>query len=419
VFAWRRLLDPKTASRYAANLWVLKNAQGVSEGKAPPETLGVAAPKPDILVLTLEHPTPYLPELLSHPSALPLPSTLVQSKGASWARPGTYISDGPYILKDWTPNDHLTLVKNPRFYDAAKVAIDTVVYVPLNDADAALKRFRAGELDLQSPVPASQMAWLKANLPGALRVTPALALDYIAINVSDPALKDVRVRRAINLAYDREAITEKVLKKGEPPAYSYVPPGTANYAGGPMMDFRGTPLAVRLSEAKQLMQQAGYGPFQRLRLTYETTGNSDNRRLAAILQAILKGIYIDVGVQTTDLPIHLRNLRLHQYQLGSANWFADYDDASDFLDLLRSGAGNNYAGYKNPRFDAAMASAEKEPDMGKRSRALAAAETIALKDYPWVPLRFPVQTDLVAAKIQGWTANPGDLHPSRWLGFKK
>src|SRR5262249_50757319 len=154
----------------------------------------------------------------------------------------------------------------------------------------------------QSPVPAGQMAWLKANLPSALHVTPALALDYIAINISDPALKDVRIRRAINLAYDREAISEKVLKKGEPPAYSYVPPGTANYAGGPAMDFRWRPLPARLNEAKQLMQEAGYGPFQRLRLTYETTGNSDNRRLAAVLQAVLKGIYIDISVQTADLP---------------------------------------------------------------------------------------------------------------------
>ena len=417
-FAFRRLLDGKTASRYAYNLWIIKNAKAYGTGKVPYQQLGVDVPKPDTLILTLEHPAPYLPELLTHPSALPLPQHVVEAKGAAWARPGNHVGDGPYVLKEWRPNDHITLAKNPRFYDAAKVAIDTIIYFPTDDADAALRRFRAGELDLQSPAPASQIAWLKTNMTSALRVTPSLGLDYIAINLADPALRDVRVRRALNLAYNREAITDKVLKRGEPPAYSFVPPGTANYPAGAAMDFKATPFNTRMAAAQRLMQDAGYGPFQRLKLRYETTGNSDNRRLAAVLQAMLKVIYIDLSIQTADFPIHLRNLRLHQYQLGSANWFADYNDASDFLGLLRTGAGNNYAGYRNPRFDAALDAAEKEPDAGKRGRALAAAEAIALKDYPWVPLRFPVQTDLIAAKVQAWTANARDLHPSRWLWLK-
>jgi oligopeptide transport system substrate-binding protein len=418
-FAFRRLLDGKTASRYAYNLWIIKNAKAYGGGKVPYQELGVAVPKPDTLVLTLEHPAPYLPELLTHPSALPLPRHVVEAKGLSWARPGNHVGNGPYVLKEWLPNDHITLAKNPRFYEAANVAINTVTYIPASDAEAALKRFRAGELDLQSPAPASQIGWLKTNMPGVLRITPSLAVDYIAINLADPALKDVRVRRAINLAYNREAIADKVLKRGEPAAYSVVPPGTANYPGGVAMDFKAMPFTTRVAAAQRLMQDAGYGQFQRLKLTYETTGNSDNRRLAAVLQAMLKLIYIDLSIQTADFPIHLRNMRLHQYQLGSANWFADYNDASDFLGLLRADAGNNYAGYRNPRFDAALDAAEKEPDAGKRGRALAAAEAIALKDYPWVPLRYPVQTDLVSARVKSWTSNARDLHPSRWLSLGK
>jgi oligopeptide transport system substrate-binding protein len=419
VFAWRRLLDPKTASRYAGNLWVIKNGPGVSGGKLPAMALGVEAPKPDTLTVTLEHPAPYLPELLTHPSALPLPRWQVQAKGAAWSRPGNYVSDGPYLLKEWVPSDHITLARNPRFYDADKVAIEEVTYFPTSDADAALRRFRAGELDLQTPAPMSQAAWLKANMPGVLHVTPSLALDYIAINLSDPALKDAGVRRAINLAYDREAATQKVLKAGEPPAYSYVPPGTAGFPGSTGMDFRGRAVSARLAEAQKLMQQAGYGPFQRLRLGFETTPNSDNRRLAAIFQAMLKPIYIDLDIRTAELQIHLRNLRLHQFQLASANWYADFNDASDFLDLLRSGSGNNYAGYRNPRFDAALDAAERETDTARRGHELAEAEAMALKDYPWVPLRFAAQSDLVSPRVKGWTANIRDFQESRWLSLKK
>ena len=120
-----------------------------------------------------------------------------------------------------------------------------------------------------------------------------------------------------------------------------------------------------------------------------------------------------------ELQIHLRNLRQHQFELGSANWYADFNDASNFLDLLRSGSGNNYAGYRNPRFDAAMDAAANEPDPARRGRDLAAAEAIALADYPWVVTRFPVQSDVVDARVKGWTANVRDFQPTRWLRLEK
>ena len=417
IFAWRRLLDPKTGSRTANNLWLLQNAQAISQGAMPPDRLGVTAPNPDTLILTLGHPAPYLPELLTHPSALPLPRAVVAAKGAAWSRPGNYVGNGPYTLREWMPGDHITLTKNPRFYDAAQIRIATVNYFPTGDSDAALRRFRAGELDMQSPVPAGQTGWLKANMPGALHVTPSLAVVYIAFNLSDAPLKDAKVRRAINLAYNREAITDKVLKQGEAPAYNYVPPGTANYPVTAGMDFRKLPFPARVAEAQKLMQAAGYGPFQRLHLTYETTTNPDYRRVAAILQAMLKPVYIDLAIQTVELQMHLRNLRQHQFELGSANWYADFNDASNFLDLLRAGSGNNYAGYRNPRFDSAMDAAANEPDPARRGRNLAAAETIALADYPWVVTRFPVQSDVVAARVKGWTANVRDFHNTRWLSL--
>jgi oligopeptide transport system substrate-binding protein len=412
VFAFRRLVDPATHSRYAANLWVLKNAAAISAGKAPPASLGAAAPKPDTLVLRLEHPAPYLPELLAHISASPVPSHLLAHGGKDWARPGRYVGNGPYTLKEWLPNDHITLVKNPRFADAAHVAFDTVIYYPTTDSAAALKRFRAHELDLHSPVSMADIGWVRANLPGVLKVTPSLAVTYVALNME--RLKDVRVRRALNLAIDREAITQKVLKLGEPAAYGIVPPGTANYPGGVAVDFRRKPQAARLAEAQGLMRQAGYGPGNRLALTYATTTGPDNRRLAAVLQAMLSQVYVRLTIRTADVPNHFRELRAHDYDLGLANWYADFNDASNFLDLLRSGVGNNYAGYRNPAFDRLMDKAAAEPDAARRGALLVQAEKTALADYPWIPLRFPAQTDLVAPGLKGWVANPRDLHRSRW-----
>ena len=86
----------------------------------------------------------------------PVPRHVVEAKGSEWARPGNFVSNGPYVLQAWTPNDRVTLVKNPRFYDAANVKIDVVNYFPTPDGDAALRRLRAGELDTQDPIPPLQ-----------------------------------------------------------------------------------------------------------------------------------------------------------------------------------------------------------------------------------------------------------------------
>jgi oligopeptide transport system substrate-binding protein len=411
LFAWRRLLDPKTAARGAQLLWIIKNARAITAGSLPATALGAATIGSSTLKISLEHPVPYLPELLSLPAALPLPAKLS-------FKPGGYVSNGPYLLKAWQPNDHVALAKNPKFYDAAAVKIDAVNYFPTADTQAALRRLRAGELDMQTPLPTAQVPWLRANMPGALHIMPSLALAYLAINLRDPALADMRVRRALNLVYDREAVTQKVMKLGEAPAYGYVPPNVENYRGGPQLDFKSMPYPARLALAKRLMQDAGYGPFNKLTLTYATTGNPDSKRLAAVFQAMARQIYVDVRITVADYPLVLRALRQGQYQLGYTTWLADFSDASNFLDLLRSGSPGNYTGYRNAKFDAAMAAAEHEPDAARRTRLLQAAEQIALAEIPWLPIRFLSQSEAVGPRVGGYIQNARDFNRSRWLWIK-
>ena len=412
VFAWRRLVDPKTAARNADLLWVIQNARAVTAGTKPAAALGVTAPDPLLLKVQLQHPATYLPELLTLPAALPLPAN-------PSFKPGAAVSDGPYLLKAWQPNDHITLAKNPGFYDAAAVKIDTVNYFPTADSQAALKRLRAGELDMQTPLPATEMSWLKTNMPGSLHIMPSLALAYVAMNLRDPALADIRVRRALNLVYDREAVTDKVLKRGETPAYAYVPPGIGDYRNGPQLDFKPMPYPARLALAKRLMQDAGFGPFNKLTLTYLTPGNPDGKRLAAVFQAMARQVYVDVRITAMDYALVLRSMRQGQYQLGYTSWLADFSDASNFLDLLRAGSSRNYAGYRNAKFDAAMQAAENEPDAARRTQHLQAAERIALADLPWLPIRFLSQTEAVSLRVGGYVPNARDYNRSRWLWIRQ
>ena len=226
------------------------------------------------------------------------------------------------------------------------------------------------------------------------------------------------MRRALNLVYDREAVAQKVMKLGEMPAYAYVPPGVESYRNGPQLDFKPMPTAARLAQARKLMQDAGYGPFNKLTLSYAASGNPDSKRLAAVFQAMARQIYVDVRINVADYPLVLRAMRQGQYQLGYAIWLADFSDASNFLDLLRSGAAGNYAGYRNAKFDAAMAAAEAEPDAAKRARLLQAAEAIALADMAWLPIRFLSQSEAVGPRVGGYIPNVRLYNRSRWLRVK-
>jgi len=415
VFAWQRLLNPKTGAYYGYNLWVVKNAHAISDGKLPPSALGAVAKNDKTLVVTLEHPAPYLPELLTHDTALPLPRKTVLAKGNAWAKPQNYVANGAYVPKSWLPNDHITLVKNPRFYDAAHVRIDVVNFYPTQDTAAALNRLRAGELDTQTPMPLSQLAWMRAHMKAYMRNIPFLGLSYVDINFKRPPLNDVRVRRALNLAYNREIVTQKVLKLGDPPAYNFVPPGVANFPNTAKMDFASMPYEKRLEKARWLMNQAGYGADNRLHLTYEMVSDPDQKRIAAVMQAMLRQIYVDIEIQPTDAGIHNRNMENGDFDLGAASWFADFNDATNFLDLFRHDSGNNNGKYNNPKFEALLNQAQQETDIKRRGEILLAAEKIALADYPWIPTRFRTTQDLVAPYVKGWIENVRDFNRTRWL----
>jgi oligopeptide transport system substrate-binding protein len=419
VFAWQRLLDPKLAAPYAYNLWIVKNGRAISDGRMMPAALGVRAKDDRTLVVELEHPAAYLPELLTHPVAYPLPRAVVQAKGAAWARPANFAGNGPYMLREWLPNDHITLVKHPRFYDAAGVRIDRVNYYPTIDGNAAIKMMRAGQLDTQNPFPANQINWIRANMPGALRMVPYLAINYATFNLRHPPFDDIRVREAINLAYDRETMTDKVLRLGEPPAYSIVPPGIANYPVRVEMGMKAMTYAQRLRLAQHRMREAGYGPNNRLRFTYHTTTSPDPLRTAAVLQHMLRAIYIDMDIEQSDIQVHYKKLQTGNFDVAYSGWVADFNDASNFLDLLRgpngTNWGNNFGYYHNPKFDALLNQANEQPNAQMRARLLLQAERIALSDYAWLPERFPFTLDLVQPYVRGWIANVRALNRTRWL----
>jgi oligopeptide transport system substrate-binding protein len=419
VFAWRRLLDPATAARYAYFIYVVKNAEAVNARKLPSTTLGIRAVDARTLEVTLEHPAPYLPEMLTHTSTMPVPRHVVQAKGKSWAQPGNYVGNGPYVLTEWRPNDHITLVKNPRFYEAEKVTVERILLYPTVDYPAALRSLRAGELDVQDRLPAQQIDWIRKNMPELINPVPQLTLDFLVVNHTLPQFQDVRVRKAMNLLINREAITDKIIRTGQVPAYNLVPPSIANYPGGVVLDVKAVPEKAHLEQAQALMRAAGYGPDRPLHATFllRSSGAGVYRATGAALQQMFALGWINITVVNNDPQIFYNRLEVQDFEIANAGWGADFNDASNFLDILKSGKAvvNNWGKYSNPAFDAALAAAQREVDIVKRGEMLVQAERIALDDHAVMPLFFWVSGNLVRPYLKGWKSNALDKHRTRWM----
>lgn len=417
VFSWQRLVDPKTAAIYAYFAYLFRNGRAVNAGRMPVTALGVRALDDHTLQVELEHPAPYMLEMATHMTLNPQPRHVVQAKGRAWAQAGNYVGNGPFVLKEWVPNGHITLEKNPLFYDASNVALKKVIYYPTDDYGAALQRLRAGELDFQMKMPPERIDWIRQNMPELLDPVPQLTGDFIFVNLHRKPLDNLVVRKALNLAINREAICNRVLRGAFVPAYNLVPPTTANYPGGVFLYFKDSPYPARLEEARALMRQAGFGPGNNLSTTMmiRATTAGAYRSASAALQQMLAQIYVNVSILPNDMMMFYDTVQAHDFDLAYSGWGADFDDASSFLELFVTGGSMNSGYYSNPAYDAAIASAQQDTDLVSRGRKLAAAEAILLHDQAILPLYFWTAQELIQPYLKGIKANPIDYHRSRWV----
>jgi oligopeptide transport system substrate-binding protein len=416
VFSFRRILDPKTAAPYASLLYPIKNAQAVNGGKMPGTALGVRAVDSHTLEMTFEYQVPYLRQLLTHYTTFPVPKHVVEKHGDQWLQPANIAVNGAYVLKEWIPNDHITTVKNPRFYDAHNVRIETVNFYPSSDYASALKRFRAGDFDMMVNVPPSEIGWLRENLPGYLHISPYNAINYIQFNFTKPPFNDLRVRQAVSLAIDREIIAHRVMRAGEQPAYAMVPPYIPGYPGKAQLRFKSMPMAERIAKAKALLAEAGYGAGRRLSFEYSFSGQSDVRLVAVALQSMWRGIGADVDLTPADAQVHYNMLRRQQFQAAWAGWYADYLDAKDVLFLAQTSSKDMNSGlYSNPKFDAMVSQSDYIRDPAQRVAVLEQAEQIMLDDVAFAPVFYAMSRNIVSKQVRNWIDNNVNIYRTRYL----
>lgn len=418
VAGFRRLFNPETLSEYASIQFGMKNAEAVYEQKLPPEELGIRALDPKTVEITLENPEPYLPQLLKHYTAFPIPRHVFEKEGANWIKPRNIVVNGPYKLVRWRTNDLIEVEKNERFWDAQNVCFKRIFYYPTNDALAAERRVRAGQLDINTEIDGTRLKFLERNLPGYSRVADYMGTIFLAFNTRKKPFDDARVRRALSMAINRDFIADEILRAGQTPAYSIIPPRVANYPGSPPLSWAGDPMPKKRAEARALLEAAGFGPDNPLTFTYSHRNTADNPRIAPVLQKNWNDIapWVRVQIQGVETQMHYANLRTGDFDVGDGGWIADFNDARNFLFLMETKSRDqNYSKYSNPEFDRILAASDKERDLTKRGKMLVEAEQITARDQPMAPVVYYVNKNLVRPDISGWVDNIEDIHRGRYL----
>ncbi|MGB5345856.1 MAG: peptide ABC transporter substrate-binding protein [Woeseia sp.] len=421
VFSFRRLVEPSTAAFYAEHLIAIENASAIVSGEKPADTLGVRAAEPQQLVIQLEYPVPYFLSLLALPTASPVHAGSIAEHGENFARAGNLVSNGAYRLDAWELGAFIELNRNPHYWNAANTRIGKVRFHVTVEPAAELNRYRAGELEITATVPSEAYAQVARDRPQELRVAPFLGTYFYGFNLRKEKLaSNLALRKALSMAIDREVITEKVLARGEQPAYSWVPPGVYNYEPA-RFSYADLPRAERHALAKRYYREAGYGDDKPLAIEIRYNTAETHERIALAVQAMWRDVLgFEARLINEEFRVLVANIREgSETEVFRLTWNGDYNDANSFLSMFESDNPSNLTTYSNPSFDALMKSAAQQTEPLRRRLFLEEAEHVMLDDHSVIPLYYHVSKHLVSPRVSGWQDNVLDFHYSQHLSLSE
>jgi oligopeptide transport system substrate-binding protein len=412
VTAWRRVVDPKQGSSVSEDLRLVVGAADIIAGRSSPNALGVVAPSDNLLTVRLIQPAPYFPQLLSHSATFPIYS----DASARTHDPRMWVSNGPYVLTAWQPATRLELSRNEAYWDRLSVHIPRVQYQVAPDQNTQLASYRAGQIDITDTVPSNAISSIGRKNLKELVMAPYLATAYYALNLAAPPFaSNLKLRKALAMAVDRQRLVT-ALAFGQVGAYGFVPPGTWNYAPQ-SWPWKGLNDADRISEAKRLYMEAGYSSSTPLHLRLLFNTSPAIKQTAIMVASMWKD---DLGIETElvdeEYRVFLQSRHdRKRWEVVRMGWIADYNDASNFLNLFRAGSANNDPEYLNASYTHLLDEAARVPDARVRRGQLELAERMMLADDPVIPLYYFVSKRLVKPYVLGVHPNPLDRVPSKGL----
>ncbi|MGH4121509.1 MAG: peptide ABC transporter substrate-binding protein [Clostridium sp.] len=404
-YSWKRVLNPKTASDYANQLYYLKNGQAYNGGKAKVEDVGVKATDDYTLEVELAVPTAYFLQLCALSTLMPVRQDIVEKDPEKWTlNPETYVGNGPFKLTSWTHDASMEYVKNDNYWNKAEVKLDKMKFVMIVQSTSALAAFETGEVDYLDDLPSNDIPKLVADKKAVS--VPYIGNYYISLNNKIKGLDNSKVRKALALAIDRPLLIEAVWKDPRKPATAWVPFGISDSdttkqfrtVGGDYYDGKGD-----IAEAKKLLAQAGYPDGKGFpEFQYAYNKNETHAKIAQAVQDMWKkNLGVNIKLTEVDWKVFVPQRRVGDYQISRDGWIGDFMDPMTFMDIMVSTDGNNHPKYNNPKYDELVLGAKKEADPVKRMQMLHDAEKILMEDMPVVPVAFYVSNVACKTYVKG------------------
>jgi len=417
VFSLRRLLTPSTGALLAYRYDAIRGARAVREGRADPSTLGVRAAGNERVIIELERAETDLLKLLV--VAYLVPAHAITAAGRDWAKPPGIVVNGPWRPVSWAQNGTLVLEANTRWFGAgATPVVPRLEWVMGIDDAARLRAFRTGELDVAQLGEPAQYALAKRDLAARLRSVPFYGGGWVGLNLRRPALRDPRLRELLALAIDRRVLTERVRALGERPTESLVPEAVGDYPRRAASPFAAVEPAQRVAAARERAAALGLSRDKPLQLELIYSINPLTQRTYLAIDAMWAPFGVRISARGLESRAYNLALNAGEFDLMDYGPFSAVQSATSFIGRFQSGSFLNYSGYANVEVDRLIALAESQVQPLQRAQHYREAETILLRELPVIPLYSGMAHRLVAARVQGWTDNPGLALPSQYLSLR-
>jgi oligopeptide transport system substrate-binding protein len=360
------------------------------------------------LQLTLENPTPYFLNLLGFYPTFPVQRACVERYGSpQWTDPDKIVCNGPFVPEFRRIRDRTRLHKNAEYWNRDEVRLNTVDVLAVESVNTALNLYLTGKSDWNYDVTPAALRELLREKPPRPDVNPFPYLQsyFYMVNTTRPPLNDVRVRRALSMALDRDEITQKLLGCGERTAYSLTPPGIEGYVPP-------TCESENVEEARRLLAEAGYPDgrgFPTFTILYNT--HEMHQSIAELIRKQWqRNLGITVRSRNEEFATYLNSQRVMDYDISRRGWNGDYADPNTFLDMYVTGNEMNNTGFGHPEYDALIAAAAREVDREKRMAIFVEAERMLMDELPIIPIYFYVSKNLVKPHVRGFYNNVIDQH---------
>jgi oligopeptide transport system substrate-binding protein len=405
IRSFRRILTPSLGSEYAYKLHDVIGAEEFNKGTLTDfSQVGFAAKDARTLEIRLKRRAPYLLEAMKHYAWFPVHLPTLEKhgdptrKGSAWTKPGNLVGNGAFILREWRANQKIVVSRSPTYWDKDTVKLDEIHYYPTENLETEERMFRTGQLHRTYELPNAKIETYRRDFPEVYRQDPYYGVYFYRFNTTKPPLTDKRVRRALALAIDREAIVQNVTRGGQTPAYNLVPP-SEDYTSQAR-------LKGDLAEARRLLAEAGFPEgrgFPRLEILYNTQEN--HRAIAeAIQQMWRRNLGVEIGILNQEWKVYLDSQDVLRYDICRAGWIGDYTDPNTFMDMWVTGGGNNDTGWSNAEYDRLLVASKNTADDAARFKIYQQMEALLMEEVPFAPIYFYTKVYAVNPKVR-WVPN--------------